>query len=220
MEMNIPLVVSVLSALFCVFVFFYIKWYIKRRTTAEQLLAEYRNEVSKLCADINFYTDRDSQLIEERINKLKNILEDTDRRIAVYVRELDRSKNNEALYASLSRGIRSALGPPVPASSPQNEPSEPAPQVKKSRLREEAEAEPHVPVKRAGPSRAVSGLSASAVAETGARSNAGPEQSKQQIREQIASLAALGSSNSEIASSLGISLSEVDLALRLLGRGN
>jgi DNA-binding NarL/FixJ family response regulator len=218
--MNISLVVSVISALFCVFVFFYIKWYIKRRTTAEQLLAEYRNEVSKLCADINFYTDRDSQLIEERINKLKNILEDTDRRIAVYVRELDRSKNNEALYASLSRGIRSALGSPVPASSTQNEPSEPAPPVKRARSREKAEAEPPVPAKKTGSLRPFPEPSASDVAETEARPNAGPEQSKQQIREQIASLAALGSSNSEIASSLGISLSEVDLALRLLGRWN
>ena len=116
----IALIVSILSALFTVLMFFYMKWYIKKRTATSQMLAEYRDEVNKLIADINFYTDRDSQVIEERINKLKRILESTDMKIADYIRELDRGKSTEGLYTSLGRGIRSALSTPVPISSSQD----------------------------------------------------------------------------------------------------
>jgi len=106
--------------------FFYFKWYIKRRTAAEELLAEYRDEVYRLIADIDNATDRDSRLVEDRIKNLKALLDDTDKRIAVYLRELDRSRTGEALYASLGRGIRAALNTPqatATMSAPEKQPT-------------------------------------------------------------------------------------------------
>lgn len=171
--------------------FFYFKWYIKRRTAAEELLAEYRSEVYRLIAEIDSATDRDSLLVEDRIKTLKALLEDTDKRIAVYVRELDRSRTGEALYSSLGRGIRAALTPQAPATTV-------------------------VPAGK--PPAAVEAAPTAQPAPPAETVPEGP--SKQQIRDQIAGLAGQGLSPAEIASRLNLSLSEVDLALNLLGRGS
>ena len=173
--------------------FFYFKWYIKRRTAAEELLAEYRAEVYKLIAEIDNATNRDSLLVEDRIKNLKALLEDTDKRIAVYLRELDRSRTGEALYTSLGRGIRAALHTP-------QSPAVPAPRKQSATVETAPVAQP-----------APQAPSAEAIPE-------GP--SKQQIREQIAGLADQGFPPAEIASRLSLSLSEVDLALNLVGRGS
>ena len=174
--------------------FFYLKWYIKRRTATEELLAEYRKETYKLIAEIDAATDRDFLLVEERKKTLKALLDDTDKRIAVYLRELERSRSGEALYTSLGRGIRAALHTPqAPVSTPAS-PIQPA-------------AENIPPAESKAPTAV---QSAEAIPE---------RPSKQQIRAQIAGLAAEGLSPSEIASRLDLSLSEVDLALNLLGRG-
>ena len=107
--MNILHIVSIICFAFCLIIFFYLKWYVKKRTSSIGLLDEYRIEVGKLIAEIDNATDRDSQLVEDRIKQLKIILEEADKRISVYVKELEKSKTGEALYTSLGRGIRAAL---------------------------------------------------------------------------------------------------------------
>lgn len=107
--MTISLIVSVTSLCFCIFGFLILRRYIKQRTTAVELLGEYREEVYRMIAEIDAATDRDFQLIEERKKTLRQILEDTDRRISIYIRELQRSRDGEAMYTSLGRGIRAAL---------------------------------------------------------------------------------------------------------------
>jgi hypothetical protein len=184
--MNSAFVISVICLLFCCFIYFYFRWYIKRRTSASELLGEYRDEVYRLTAVIDSATDRDSRLVEERIKRLRAVLEDTDKRISVYLRELDRSRSGEALYTTLGRGIRSALTAP--------ESQQPPPAEK--------------PAKTAVPSTQPSLFQSPEPA---------PEKSNQQIRSQIETLARQGIPPAEIASRLGISLSEVDLAMNLLG---
>jgi len=176
--MSIAIIISIISLLFSFFILLYLKWYIKRRISAEELLGEYRTEVNRLNAEIDFKTDRDSRLVEDRINKLKAVLEETDKRIATYVRELDRSRQGEALYTSLGRGIRVALKTPEPQ-VPQEAQTLPA--------KADVQPEPKPP-------------------------------SKRQLRAQIGSLVNEGLSPGEIASRLGISVAEVDLALNLLRR--
>jgi hypothetical protein len=103
------LVISILTLCLCVSGFFLFRWYIGRKTAASELLADYRAETYRLIAEIDSAADRDSLLVEERIKTLKKLLDDTDRRIAVYMRELQRSRAGEQLYTSLGRGIRAAL---------------------------------------------------------------------------------------------------------------
>ena len=188
--MNWAYILSAASLGLCCVFFLYFRRYIQKRTAAEELLAEYRTEVYRLIAQIDAATDRDALLVEERITSLKQLLEDTDKRIAVYVRELDRSRTGEALYTSLGRGIRAALGAnPGTVQAPP-----PAPE----------------PVPAESPPAAVPAL---AIADETAPAE------QPQIKTRIAALAAQGLSPAEIASRLALSLSEVDLALSLLGRG-
>jgi hypothetical protein len=107
--MTTSLVISIITLCLCVSGFFFFRWYIGRKTAASELLADYRAETYRLIAEIDSAADRDSLLVEERIKTLKKLLDDTDRRIAVYMKELQRSRAGEQLYTSLGRGIRAAL---------------------------------------------------------------------------------------------------------------
>jgi hypothetical protein len=169
--MNMALIISIINLAFCFFIFTYLRWYIKHRTSENEILAEYRNEAYKLIAEINSVTDRDFMLVEDRIKKLKTILEETDKRVSVYARELERSRSGEALYRNLGRGIRDALKTEEP------------PQMEK-------------PLETTPPTI---------------------KPSRRQIRSQIEALAFQGVSPHDIASRLNISLSEVDLALNIIG---
>jgi len=204
--MNLTYFVSIICLLFCLFFFFYVKWYIKRRTSSSELLTEYRTEVYRLITEVNAATDRDSRLVEDRIKKLKAILEDTDKRLAVYAREFERNKTSEALYTSLGRGIRAALKTPV-----EPVPSHSAPPVN----------EPQLTIVRQNNAQ-FSQTSPSETPTAALRLEPLPPQqkpsSKREIRAQIEELDNDGLSPAEIASRLDITLAEVDLALNLLHR--
>jgi hypothetical protein len=192
---NMSFFISIFCLLFCIIFSLYIKWYIKRRTSTSELLAEYRSEVYRLNAEIDAVTDRDTMLVEERIKKLKEILEDTDKRVKVYTQGLDPSRSGEALYTSLGRGIRAALKTPAeisPESPPVTAPEHVTQAPKLTLVRQE---------------------------RTPAAAPVPPEDkppSKRQIRAQIEELVKEGLAPAETASRLGISIAEVDLAMNLM----
>jgi len=188
--MNLTYLIFIFFAALWLFLFFYLKWYIKKRTSVLERLEEYRTEVNKFKADIDFITDRDSQLIEDRIKKLREILEETDRRVSVYANELEKSQRGEALYTSLGRGIRAAL-------KTEEEPAKSAPPLSPVRPQEPAplKQRPQAPVvKEAPPSK---------------------PPSKRQIRSSIDQLLNEGVSPADVASRLDISIAEVNLAMNL-----
>ena len=215
--MNVTYIVSIISVAFCLFFFFYVKWYIKKRTSASELLAEYRTEVYRLIAEIDSVTDRDSRLVEDRIKKLNAILDDTDKRLSVYMRELERSRSGEALYTSLGRGIRAALKTPLEAT--------PSAQSVTAPLAPSAPTAPSAPKLSVVRTQAQQLPLEPPPAELSLQP-AQPEPvrtvqkapSKKQIRSEIEMLVNQGVSAGEIASVLDISLSEVDLAINLLSR--
>jgi len=231
--MTVSLVISIISFSLCVAGFFFLRWYISRRITASQLLEEYRDEVDRLIAGIHAATDKNLLLMEDKIKTLKKFMEDTDKRISVYTREIQRSRNSEAIYKNLGRGIREALDS-IPAGTSPSEPVIPAvPETASS-------AKTTTPVKKA-PSDETAELPFTDE-EKGKGSRSGSTQTrgakkqkkrkttnvqtpavrpeKQGIKMQIAQMAIQGLSPSEIASRLGISLAEVDLALQLLKIGS
>ncbi|MDR2952973.1 MAG: hypothetical protein LBU82_07000 [Treponema sp.] len=125
--MNAAFIISLLNLAFCIFIFSYFKWYIKRRTSPDEILAEYRAEVYRLIAEIDSKTDRDAMLVEDRIKKLKAVLEEADKRVSVYAREMERNRSGEALYRSLGHGIRAALKTEEPPPQEEKPPETPAP---------------------------------------------------------------------------------------------
>jgi hypothetical protein len=204
--MNIPLIISIFCLVFCLLFSFYIKWYLKHKFSDSEL-AEYRAEAYRLKAEIDAVTDRDSMLVEERIKKLKEILEDTDKRVKVYVQELERSRTGEALYTSLGKGIRAALKtpseiPPLGDHAPEPDTQKPKPALVR---RERTPVDFSVPVSAHSPSPSPAPVP--------------PEPkppSKRQIRTQIEELVKENLSPAEIASRLRISIAEVELALDLM----
>jgi len=199
--MTIPFVISVISLCLCVLSFIFFRWYIERKTAARELLADYRAEVYRLIAEIDAAADRDSLLVEERIKTLKKLLDDTDRRISVYMRELQRSRHGEAMYSSLGRGIRAALdSKPLQEKTTEEEERE-----KREETKKDTETIPQ------GPS-----TSPQETDESVASRKRKPKKAK--LKVQIAELSAQGLSPVEIASRLKLSLAEVDLALNLLHR--
>ena len=189
------LVLSVISLALCVLLFLYFRWYIKRRSAADELLAEYRTEVQRLLADIDFATERNLVLLEDKIAALKKLLEETDSRISVYTTELERSRSGAALYTKLGQESRSQIVLQVSDEKL-------APPDEKRTGAENTDTENAVP-EPAG-QRKVAGKKTSAPAK------------KRNIRMQVAELSQKGYDAARIASKLKVSVSEVELILSLL----
>ncbi|MDR1324783.1 MAG: hypothetical protein LBK00_01965 [Treponema sp.] len=100
--MYIAIVLSSASLLFCICFFLYCRHYIKSRT-GEYLLAEYREEVQKLIAELDAATDRDERLVTERITSLKALMEKVDKRLRVLIGEEERRRVHAETYAELGR---------------------------------------------------------------------------------------------------------------------
>ncbi|MDR1420505.1 MAG: hypothetical protein LBI86_09045 [Treponema sp.] len=189
--MTLPLVFSAASLILCGFFFVYFRGYLTRRRDRAGG-GEYRDEVEetrKLIADIDAATERDLSLIEDRLKILREVLDTADRRVAVLVRELDRTPpaaRPSPLYTGLGKAAPFA-SPPVSAPSPLPE-VPPSPPVPKAVPVDVPAAVPPAP---AGPS----------------------------IGKKAAELAEAGFSPELIAARLGVSVSEVDLAITVYRRG-
>lgn len=221
--MNILHIVSIICFALCILMFFYFKWYIKKRVSSSGL-DERQTEVRRLIADIDRITDRDSQLVEERINKLRAIIEDADKRIAVYVKELEKSKTSEAMYKSLGQGIRDALEIKAESETEQTYPqdtiklsteaqfaSQSAQQfASQSTLQDRFSEIMEIPSVEEKPDDLREPKREADIPVT--------PPSRQQIRARIDMLVNEGLSSLEIASRLGISIAEVNLAMNLRRR--
>ena len=113
MYSSFALIFSVLAFLFSVFSFLYFRSYLKRRTAKEHVLSETQDEVNKILRSINEVTERDISLIEERQRNLRSLLSETEKRISVYVNEMEKFKESEAAYAEIT-SVQQIKVPPAP----------------------------------------------------------------------------------------------------------
>ena len=202
--MSIFFIVSIICFALCLVMFFYLKWYVKTRATSD-VLEEHRTEVAKLIAEINSVTDRNIQLVEDSILRLKKTMEDTEKRIEEYKTAIEIKPSSNALYTNLGRGIRSALKNPEepPVSSPP-----------------ELQTEHQLMSRYLSPENPTAGLYETPVRlenRTTAKAETPIQKppSKKQIRNAIDSLLNEGLSPEEIASRLEISMAQVNFALNL-----
>jgi hypothetical protein len=157
--------------MFCFFSFLYLRSYIKRSINQEDSINAARDAVNRIILRIEEITDRDISLIEDREKTLKALLEETDKRVKIYSKELEKDRNVRKTYQELGKKRPLVFSPP----------------------REEEQAPPP----------------AGQMDEKAAPEN---------MNEQIRNLALAGFSPPVIASRLGISISEVELAMALLER--
>jgi hypothetical protein len=126
---------SALGILLWFIALLYLKSYIRRHTGAERMLENLREEIRMLEADIDQKTEQNLELLEEQIQTARKLMRDmeelraeTEKRVALYARELDRRNAQDAAFAALAV-------PAVPAAAaPENAPPEgsPAPRRKKA----------------------------------------------------------------------------------------
>ncbi|MDR0409605.1 MAG: hypothetical protein LBH18_04325 [Spirochaetaceae bacterium] len=98
---SVALLISVISFLVLFF-------YVKKRTDADRIPPETRREVSQIINEIDRITDRDSELIEERVKKLKSLLGDIDRRIVAHESLLNSHKAAEETQKKLAEEKKGA----------------------------------------------------------------------------------------------------------------
>jgi hypothetical protein len=199
----------VLCAFF--FVFFYL--YIRRRTGSESILAASREEVNRLVAEIDRATDRDARLVEERIIALRKVLEEADHRIALLSRDLDRRRASTELYTALGKvppaspaSENTAVSATASGVSPASPPASPA-------------VSPVVPGLAVPPVAPPSSPGGSPGFPPAADSPAAAGSSAlRPLTERVAELSRQGFAAELIAARLGISLSEVELAIAVSRR--
>jgi len=97
----LALLLSAAAFLLSVFSFIYFRLYLKRSTSQERILAEIQTEVNNILKSIDETTDRDISLIEEREKNLRSLLEDIDKRLKTYIREMDSRRDADNAYAAL-----------------------------------------------------------------------------------------------------------------------
>lgn len=101
--MDMSLVLSIASLILWAFSFIYFRSFLTKRTSKERILGEFRDEVERMIADVDAATDRDIALIEDRVKSLRTLLEETDKHIIAYKKEINRRTLEEQAYAELGR---------------------------------------------------------------------------------------------------------------------
>ncbi len=89
---------------------------IERRTRPAKIMSRLRSEVSEVIADLNGTTDRNLQLLEDRIAQLKAMLEQADKRIQTMSTELEKARRGDDVYARLRKARTAGVSTGVSAS--------------------------------------------------------------------------------------------------------
>jgi len=200
---------SVTALIISVFSFFYFKSYLKRRTSQERILSELQEEVNFILKSINETTERDITLIEGREKDLKSLLEEIDKRLKIYLREMDHARN---------------LPPSPKGEVPLRNAEEVYRELGKNRYRtnrhpapQAGEAEKKIETQKKAESGDAFPLPDFDLKKETDTSPA-PAAGTPSIGEQIHSLLRSGLSEAVIASRLGISIAEVEFASAILER--
>ena len=216
----LTLLLSAFAFAISVFSFFYFRSWLRARTSHARILSEMRDEVNSILKSINETTDRDISLIEEREKNLKTLLADIEKRLKVYVREVEVHRGAEEAYRELgknryhfrpdeARESKSRASSDLPRESDSRSESQPRSEgVQQNRNMDTQKAAPQVKPAFPVPQFMVKPESAQ---------EALPE-SLPPVGEQIFLLVKAGFSIPAIASRLGISISEVEFAAALLER--
>lgn len=188
--MDMSLIVSIASLILWAFSFIYFRSFLKKRTSKERILGEFRDEVERMIADVDAATDRDIALIEDRVKSLKTLLEETDKHIIAYKKEISRRTQEEQAYAELGRRQSRTVIKPETPSEPTTQNIEIRERVSTDGgsqprfIRSESELKPKAP----------------------------------SFSEQVLELYQAGFSPELIASKLKVTVAEVDLAINVSGK--
>ena len=124
MAILLPILISLAAVAAC---FLVLNAKINRRIKIDTIVDEIRQELAGLIVEINQTTDRNIELIENRVDQLKNILKDADRRIGVLKKEVTRREKTADLYTHLGSHGKPQGSNQAAAALPQDPTSAPPP---------------------------------------------------------------------------------------------
>ena len=99
--MSAPVVLSVLILIInvCLWLFFFVKF--KREFSSEKVLENIRREVDKLLMEIQRETETTTLLIEARIEGLKKLISEADKRLSIAEGEIKKRKHEKQVLSKL-----------------------------------------------------------------------------------------------------------------------
>ena len=95
------IIFAAVNAAFLIFIFFFFKSRIDRRLRSNETLQVVREEINELIVELNQTTNRNVEIIEERIERLKEITQRADKRIGLLTKEIGRKEKESDVYTRL-----------------------------------------------------------------------------------------------------------------------
>lgn len=197
---------------------------LRSRFAANRVLKDLRIEVDKLIIDLGRETDRDVAILESRIKNLRELIDEADRRILVSNREGVKREREKAI-------INDALGAPVQVSAPATapvsvggmerdasapptpQPPTPQPSTPQPSNPRKQPASDRTPAEQAVPKREADTTPVTIYTRPMIRRNENPIEPFIPVRERALDMARKGFTAPMIASTLSMSLGEVELIL-------
>jgi hypothetical protein len=107
-------------------IWFALKVRVDRRLELDSLLSGVREEARALVTELNETADRNVSLVEDRVKSLRELLDETDRRMGLVRRELRTRESEREVFARLS--ARRPIVPSTPDAASASVPA-PAPRI-------------------------------------------------------------------------------------------
>lgn len=95
------IIFAAVNAAFLIFIFFFFKARIDTRLRSNETLRVVREEINELIVELNGTTNRNVEIIEERIERLKEITQRADKRIGLLTKEIGKKEKEAEVYTSL-----------------------------------------------------------------------------------------------------------------------
>lgn len=96
----LSLAISLVSVAIAILV---VRGMIERRVGSTAALDEVRREVGAILTEMNQTTERNIELVEDRIGQLRKAIEAADKKLVLLQNELGKQKKSEEVYARLGR---------------------------------------------------------------------------------------------------------------------
>ncbi len=84
-------------------IWLYVRARLRRALELESLVESIRKEIRSLNMELNETADRNISLVEDRMDALRSLLDEADRRMGVVRRELDTRANEREVYSRLGK---------------------------------------------------------------------------------------------------------------------
>jgi transposase len=176
---------------------------IDKRAGSAAVLDEIKREVGAILTELNQTTERNIELIEDRIAELQKLIEQADRRLTTLRREYRRSEASDVTYSKLKPRSVPSIGP------------EPEPETAKREEDRAAGGARSEEPQRAGNKGSEPLATAAGLQESGEPGGQSGSPEPVPVRERVLQLYRQGVSVERIASRLKTTIAEVELIVSL-----